>query len=361
MAPGDLIRQAQNEATLRFGPQRFALKELIAQALQARDMALHAAAGAERGIQASIAAARGETARTYAQAAQTTTGTRGLVDQTLANLGAGASPFAAAIARERGGATDRLTEGKANTLQELTQRRLEASSGRAFATQHATDQFNQDLGKVQRGYQEVASEQGAFVQGRTGELRKEAADRAFQRDLAEYTQGQQNKRTRTAARTQRRGQDLSHSDRQAAIDQRRAAARARDRKKTAADRPRTGVGSLTQGEENDVKDSITQVVSVITNPPPFEDPPKGAQPGAKGPKLTHQRMLQHLRNGTNPLGKPVPDDLIQIAYDLRDNGGVLSAKGIRLVHSRGMHVPKEWLPKKRSEGYGPTGAVLPGR
>jgi hypothetical protein len=170
MAPGDLIRQAQNEATLRFGPQRFALKELIAQALQARDMALHAAAGAERGIQASIAAARGETAHTYAQAAQTTTGTRGLVDQTLANLGAGATPFAAAIARERGGATDRLTEGQANTLQELTQRRLEASSGRAFATQHATDQFNQDLGKVQRGYQEVASEQGAFVQGRTGEL-----------------------------------------------------------------------------------------------------------------------------------------------------------------------------------------------
>jgi hypothetical protein len=255
MAPGDLIRQAQNEATLRFGPQRFALKELIAQALQARDMALHAAAGAERGIQASIAAARGETARTYAQAAQTTTGTRGLVDQTLANLGAGATPFAAAIARERGGATDRLTEGKANTLQELTQRRLEASSGRAFATQHATDQFNQDLGKVQRGYQEVASEQGAFVQGRTGELRKEAADRKFQRDLAELTQAGENKRTRITTRTTRRGQDLTHADTQAAIQQRRDAARKKAKEKTAANRPRSGVGSLTQGEENDVKDA----------------------------------------------------------------------------------------------------------
>jgi hypothetical protein len=360
MAPGDLIRQAQNEATLRFGPQRFALKELIAQALQARDMALHAAAGAERGIQASIAAARGETARTYAQAAQTTTGTRGLVDQTLANLGAGATPFAAAIARERGGATDRLTEGKANTLQELTQRRLEASSGRAFATQHATDQFNQDLGKVQRGYQEVASEQGAFVQGRTGELRKEAADRKFQRDLAELTQA-----SKTSGRGSRRAPRSAGRTSATPTGRRRSAAqgaaRKRRRRRPPPNRPRSGVGSLTQGEENDVKDSITKVVSIITNPPAFEDPPKGAKPGAKGPRLTHQRMLQHLRNGTNPLGEPQPDDIIQIAYDLRDNGGVLSSKGIRLVHSRGMHVPKEWLPKKRSEGYGPTGAVLPGR
>jgi hypothetical protein len=322
-------------------------------------MALHAAAGAERGIQASIAAARGETAHTYAQAAQTTTGTRGLVDQTLANLGAGATPFAAAIARERGGATDRLTEGQANTLQELTQRRLEASSGRAFATQHATDQFNQDLGKVQRGYQEVASEQGAFVQGRTGELRKEAADRAFQRDLAEFTQASRIKRSRTTARTQRRGQDLSHADKQAAIQQRKDAAA--HKKKTAADRPAYGVGSLKQGEENDLKDSITQVVSVITNPPAFEAAAEGREARREGAEADAPADAAALRNGTNPLGKPIPSDIIQIAYDLRDNGGVLSSKGIRLVHSRGMHVPKEWLPQKRSEGYGPTGAVLPGR
>jgi hypothetical protein len=354
---GPLTAQAQNEALVRYGPQRFALRELLQQALTTRDMHLRAAAGAERGIQAAIAAARGQTARTYADAAQTTTGTRGLVDEALAKLGPGASPFAAAIARERGGATDRLTEGQANTLQDLTQRRLEAASGRAYETQAATQQFGQDVGKVQRSYQELAAEQGAFTQGRVGELKKEQADRQFQRDLAEFTQSEQDKRARGQQRTTRRGQDLSHADRQAAIEQRRAAAR--NKKKTAANRPRTGVGSLTQGEENSIKDDINSVVSVITNPPAFEDPPKGAKPGAKGPRLTHQRMLQHLRTGTNPLGKPIPADIIEIAYQLRDNNGVLSPTGVKLLHSRGMHVPKEWLPKKPRTGGGAYGLNTP--
>lgn len=221
---GPLTRQAQNEALVRFGPQRFALRELLQQAVQARDMNLHAAAGAERGIQAALAAARGSTAATYSHGIDTTTGTRGLVADALSKIGAAGSPFAAAIAREQGDSTSRLAEGQTNALQELTQRSLEAASGRAFATQHATDQFTQDIGKIQRSYQELASEQGAFTQGRVGELRKEQADRLFQRDLAEFNQSQANKRSRISARTQRRSQDLSHADRQASIQQRKDAA-----------------------------------------------------------------------------------------------------------------------------------------
>lgn len=343
---GPLTTQAQNEALVRFGPQRFALRELIQQAITARDLALHAAAGAERGIQAAIGAARHETVQNYQDATATTTGTRGLVDQALANLGPGASPFAAALARERGAATDRLTTGQANSLQDLTNRRLEAASGRAYTTQAATTQFNNDIGKVQRSYQELAAEQGAFTQGRIGELRKEAADRQFQRDLADMRN-----------QTTQRGQDLAHTDRQAAIKQRQQAAA--NKKNAAGNKPpRHGVGSLTQPQENSVKDTIGSVVSVITNPPAFEDPPKGSPPGTKGPRLTHERMVQHLRNGTNPLGKPIPQDIIRIAYDLRDNGGHLSATGIKLVHARGMHVPPEWMPQPTdpsARGLGKTG------
>lgn len=239
---GPLTRQARSEARLRFGPQRFALQELIAQAVQTRDANLHAAAGADRAIQMILGTARRETRRNYAQAGAAGQGTTAMVGETLAPLGPGADPFRAAIAREGGVGANRLTEGRTDALQELTNRRLEATSGRAYAQQAATRQYSSDIGKVGRSYLELAGEEGAFTQGRTGELRKEAADRAFQRDLAMFNQRQANARTRIQARTQRRGQrisantqrrgqnltrrgqDLSHADRQAAIQQRRQAA-----------------------------------------------------------------------------------------------------------------------------------------
>lgn len=223
-SPGAALSQAQNEALVRYGPQRFALQQLISQALQTRDLALHAAAGAERGIQAAISQARGETQKNYGSALATTGDTRSLVDAALAHLGGAAQPFQAAIAGERGAATDRLTTGEAGALQNLTDRRLQAASGRAFATQHATDQFSRDVGQVRQSYEALAGEQGAFTQGRVAELKKESADRQFQYDLAQFNQSEQNARSRTSARTQRRGQDLSHSDRQASIQQRQQAA-----------------------------------------------------------------------------------------------------------------------------------------
>lgn len=351
--PGPLTRQAQNEALVRFGPQRFALRELIAQLVATRDQGIRAARGSAAGMTAAINAARGETGKVYDTAEQSAKGSQAMVSEALAGLGAAASPFAAAIAREQGGAQTRMAESEANSLQELTKRNLEAQAGREFAVRNVLNTFSGGLDKVHRSYEELAREEGAFTQGRVGELKKEAADRAFQRDLAEFTQSQQNKRTRMNVRTQRRGQDIAHEDRQAAAK--------RGEKRTAANRPRSGVGSLTQGEENKIKDTVTQVLSIITDPPKFEDPPKGSEPGAKGPKLTRGRLLAHLRNGTNPLKKPIPDDIIQIAFELRDNNGVLSPKGVKLLHSRGMHVPREWLPKKRTEQYGPTGAILPGR
>lgn len=224
-SPAAVSRQAQNEALVRFGPQRFALQQLIAQALQTRDLGIHAAAGAERGIQAAITQARGETQHNYGTALATTGDTRSLVDAALAHLGSAANPFAAAIAGERGAANDRMTLGETSALQDLTDRRLQAASGRAFATQHATDQYAKDIGQVRQSYEELANEQGAFTQGRVAELKKEAADRQFQYDLARYTQGQENKRSEISASTTKRGQDLSHEDRQAKIKQQQAAAK----------------------------------------------------------------------------------------------------------------------------------------
>src|SRR4051812_12069851 len=116
---GPLTRQAQSEARLRFGPQRFALQELIAQAVQTRDLNLHAAAGANRAIQAILGTARGETTRNYAQAQAAGAGTNAMVAGALAPLGAGADPFRAAIAREGGVGANNLTLGRTNALQEL--------------------------------------------------------------------------------------------------------------------------------------------------------------------------------------------------------------------------------------------------
>ena len=223
-SPAAATQQAQNEAFVRFGPQRFALQQLLQQAVWTKQQALHAAAAAEQGIQRVISQARGETQQNYATATQSTADTRALVDQALQHLGAAAQPFQAAIAGERGATQDRLTLGQTGSLQDLTNQRLQAAAGHSYANEHALQQFGLDTQKIQQGYESLASQQGAFTQGRVAELKKEAADRMFQMDLATYNQGQQDRRSRIQARTQRRGQDLSHQDRQAAIEQRKQAA-----------------------------------------------------------------------------------------------------------------------------------------
>jgi hypothetical protein len=201
-------RQARNEALVRFGPQRFALRELLAELVGQRETGLRAAVGTERGLLGQIGHARQETTRTYDDAIKAGEGTTDLVQQTLAALGASADPFEAALSREGGLGTERMNQSRAGALQDLTERSLEAASGRAYQQHNVENMFRAETGKVRRSYEELAREEGAFTQGRMAELRKEAADRTFRRDLEEFKQGEANQRARMQQRTTRRGQDI---------------------------------------------------------------------------------------------------------------------------------------------------------
>lgn len=394
---GPITRQARSEARLRFGPQRFALQELIAQAVQTRDANLHAAAGADRAIQMILGRARRETTRNYAQAGAAGAGTTAMVGEALAPLGPGADPFRAAIAREGGVGANRLTEGRTDALQELTNRRLEATSGRAYAQQAATRQYSADIGKVGRSYLELAGEEGAFTQGRTGELRREAADRAFQRDLAIFNQRQATARTRIQARTQRRGQrisartqrrgqqisaetqqrgqdltrrgqDLSHADRQAAIRQRRQAA-ARNRigsrgPKLATPESHTALWQSIQSALPDARNqkghgrSYGETANLLTNgrrQQSIQDPSR-VDPSTKKPvKLTVP--------GINKRGRLAAI----VAADYAYYGGI-TQRTMNILHSRGYstrnlklkRAPASRRPGGRGQG-GPYGTGRMGR
>lgn len=323
---GPATRQAKAEAVVRYGPQRFALQELIAQLIDTRNQKLHAARGAERAIQHVISVGRGETQRNYDRAEATTAGTHAMVDEALQSLGAGAAPFAAAIARERGGTTDRLTESEANSLQDLTNRRLEAASGRAYAENAATSEYTSGLGKIQRSYQELAQEEGAFTQGRIGELRKEAADRAFQRDLAQMRDT-----------TTRRGQNLSHQDRVAAEQgkDKRAAAKKKNAgpthiggggPKLASQEQHTALWQSYQSALPDARDlrphqSYAETVRDLTN-------------GVPGQTLTDPKTGQKIKDpGIKQRGKLAA----LVAADYAYYGGI-TQRTLDILHSRGFSV-----------------------
>lgn len=365
--PRASVNQAQNEALVRFGPQRFALQQLIAQALQTRDLAVHAAAGAERGIQSTISQARGETEKNYGAALATTGDTRSLVDAALAHLGGAASPFAAAIAGERGGATDRLTLGETNALQDLTSQRLQAASGRAFATQHATDQYSKDINQVRQSYQELANEQGAFTQGRVAELKKEAADRQFQYDLAQYTQGQQDQRSRTAARTQRRGQDLSHADRQAAINERKQAAN--QRHQDAVAKQNAGrIGS--KGPKLASQGAHTALWQQIQGALPDARTQKqlGRDYGETANLLTNGRRQSQITDPSKldpttqkPIKLPVPAITKRgrlaaiVAADLVYHNGGITQRTMNILHAHGFSTRQLQLKRQPTTGRGQGG------
>lgn len=366
-SPGASLSQAQNEALVRYGPQRFALQQLIMQALQTRDLAVHAALGASRGIQSTINQARGETAGNYATALATTGDTRALVDSALAKVGGGAaSPFQAAIAGERGAATDRLTLGEANALQDLTNRRVQAASGAAFATQHATDQFARDVNQVRQSYEQLAGEQGAFTQGRVAELKKEAADRQFQYDLAQYSQSEQNQRSRISARTQRRGQDLTHQDRQAATQQRHQDATARLNA--------TGNRIGSKGPKLASQEAHTSLWQQIQGALPDAKTQKqlGRNYGETANLLTNGRHQAQITDPTklDATGKPVklPVPAIAkrgrlaaiVAADLAYKGGI-TQRTMNILHSHGFSTRQLQLQRQPSPGRGLGGPYGTGR
>jgi hypothetical protein len=352
---GPLTRQAQNEATVRFGPQRFALRELLATLMENRNTALHQADAYNRAMQSVLTKARGETEKNYGAAMQAGSGTSEMVRNALEGLGSAAAPFQAALAREGGLGTERLNASRTASLQDLTNRRLEAASGSQYQRQAAQSEYSSGLGKIQRSYLELANEQGAFTQGRIGELKKEQADRQFQRDLAEMRDATSRRGQSLSHQDRVRGQNLSHQDRQAAARNKRANGPRHiggGGPKLASQEQHTSLWERYQGALPDAKDlrkhgsSYKETVDALAN-------------GVAGQTLTDPKTGQKLKDpGVKGRGRLAA----LVAADYAYYGG-LTDRTLDVLHSRGFSIRDLKLhraPKTKGTPQGLTNTVKKG-
>lgn len=116
-------------------------------------------------------------------------------------------------------------------------------------------------------------------------------------------------------------------------------------------KPPTGLGSLTPQQENDKATQINTIAGWLQKPPNDD----------KGKPQTAAQILEKLRTGKNPLGKPISPQILNAAKSLAANQGKgLGPYGIHNAHVEGVHVKGRWkqLPKaKKKRPAGPAGPV----
>jgi hypothetical protein len=97
-------------------------------------------------------------------------------------------------------------------------------------------------------------------------------------------------------------------------------------------KPAVGLGSITPQEENKRADQINTIAGWLQKPPVVNGKP-----------LTTAQILENLRTGKNPLGKPISPQILNAARSLADNQGKgLGPFGIHNAHLEGVHVKGRW-------------------
>lgn len=230
------------QALVRYGPETSGLTELARQAQQDRDTTIRQAHGSAASMMGSIDTARPEVAQIYDQAGLDQARTASLLSSQTAGLSGVADPIRAATANEEAQGSRHLTEMRASNLADLSNRRVQARSGEQFAVQGAQQRYVQDIAKVLQRRQDLAGEKGAFEASTVNSLEQAYLGRALSSRNSQRT-----------ADTARRGQDLSHADRQASIAQRAAAA--------AGKRSATGTKLLSPDKHLEYQTQIQSIAS----------------------------------------------------------------------------------------------------
>lgn len=184
MARRNLLAEAQVTAAAQVAPQIAALGEALQQARADRNSAIHAAAAANAGIAHAIHLAGSSVKKGYRGA------------QALAAPGQSYSnsQYGAAAGAERSLGTTALASSLANSLKELSDRRISAAAGRAYATQRALGDYEGKVAGVQSKRQSLAAQQGLLTGAAYSKLSESQADRnlrlSLQRESESFTAGQ---------------------------------------------------------------------------------------------------------------------------------------------------------------------------
>jgi hypothetical protein len=142
-----LKNQARQLAQLQYAPEIQALLGLKHDARSTYNTEVAQAIATAAGLKQGAKEARPVTQKIYGQAEGTRRAANSLAANTLSALPAD-SPFRAAFGIEDAGARTRFGEARAGALHELTQRMLEADSGRAYDISAAGQHRRESLSKI---------------------------------------------------------------------------------------------------------------------------------------------------------------------------------------------------------------------
>ena len=338
--PNPLLQQATDEATTVFGPQKFALDELLRGYRSDVKRGVQADEGAARGIIAATKAASPIVKRVYDRAGEAT----GVVDRDLAGqlapLSPAADPYRAVAARESAGTRRRMEESEAGALSELQQRRVGAQQGRGYAVGNLIGEYRQNAAKVRRSRVDLARQQAAHIGATFGDL-KEARQKArmeerdFQLELSKFAQATQNanRDDRRAAREDRR---QARAERQRIALQRRGQNVTIRGQNLTDRRAQSGGGSgggssLTPTQRRNYKRDYQKAVALLRTDPKWS------------PKRADAFVDALTANGTpRPISRAAVDRLVR---------GGTSPKVARRVRGQfGIRVPVSGRRKSRAPG-----------
>lgn len=173
-------RQAQLQAAAQVAPEYAALGAALSQAIAERDTAIHSGRAAFKGISGAIHKAGPRVKKAYSNAQGQSAAAEGLANQTFASLGPSAAPFAAASAREKAVGINVLAQSKANAQKELSDRRIQAAAGAAFAHQKAVGNYAAKSSEIAQKHQQVAQREGLYAANALAKLEQHQADQQFQ-------------------------------------------------------------------------------------------------------------------------------------------------------------------------------------
>jgi hypothetical protein len=342
---GGFAQQIAAETQLRYGPEQDALASLLGEARRTARQRRSAVEAGTRGLQQAIGQQETLAGRAAAAHASANAALAARARGVVGGLSNAADPYKSIIESEVLGSSTRQAEGASRYAGDLAAQR--AGAARYQASQ--LEQTNRDLAENTRAIGEkltsLGKEQGTYASARLGELLQGRRERSAElRKIRLQQRGELNKALKLADVGQENA--IALESLKAANERANTRLQGRiDAKKPGEKKvPRKGLGSLTQDQENKL---VSRIQNAHTTARKLWNGGKGSTIPKKdgGSYKIKKGDWQHIRR---LLAEKYDDDTANSAVDLLIRGH-LSRANVNRLHSRGLHIPSRWRPRKRSK------------
>lgn len=176
-------QQVLAESLLRFNPEISSTKATLQDLAGQRDQSIASAGSAAHGARVAISSALPQVKDAYGSAdAAVARAAQEIGLPAVASLGPSQTDaIRAATSRDVAGARTRTATGLADAIQQFQNRGVDAAHGYLSAVSQAQGTYAEGAGKLRDRLGQIAKEQGAFAQGRTGQLVQSALGRGVTR------------------------------------------------------------------------------------------------------------------------------------------------------------------------------------